>query len=149
MIRVTIDTTTLASGFVRPDPPPGRLITAWQRRLFTLVTAEPLLAELERTLAKPYFARALSSARARRYLELLRREAAVVPVTGRVPGVATHPEDDVVLATALSGRAQFLVTSDHGLLRLGTYSELVIVSAAQFLALLPGLVQTDDPSGTR
>ena len=60
-----------------------------------------MLAEVERTLARPYFARALSPERARRYLELLRREAAVIPITRTVSGVATHPEDDVVQATAL------------------------------------------------
>lgn len=46
MIRVTVDTTTLASGFVRRGAPPGRLIAVWQQRLFTLVTAEPLIAKV-------------------------------------------------------------------------------------------------------
>jgi putative PIN family toxin of toxin-antitoxin system len=145
MIRVTIDTTTLASGFVRPEPPPGRLLNAWRSRLFTLVTAEALLGEVERTFRKPYFARRLSPEEARANLALLPSEAVIVSTTVTVAGVATHPEDDVVLATALSGGAQFLVTSDHGLLRLGTFRELVIVSAGQFLAMLPGLIQTDDP----
>lgn len=144
MIRVTIDTTTLVSGFVRPDPPPGRLIAAWQQGLFTLVTADPLITEVERTLAKPYFARALSPALVRRYVELLRHEAAVVPSRVAVSGVATHPEDDVVLAAALSAAARFVVSSDHGLLRLGIYRDLIIVSAAQFLSMLPGLVQVGD-----
>ena len=146
MTRVVIDTTTLVSGFVRPEPPPGRLIAIWQQRLFVLVTAEALIAEVEHTLATPYFVRALEPGRARRYLELLRREAVVVPIVRTVSGVATHPEDDVVLAAALSGGAQFVVTSDYGLLRLGRYRELVIVSAAQFLAMLPGLFPPDDSS---
>jgi predicted nucleic acid-binding protein len=104
-----------------------------------------LLAEVERALARPYFARAISPQRARRYTDLLRLEAAVTPINSTVTRVATHPEDDVVLATALSGSAHYVVTSDHGLLRLGRYRELVIVSAAQFLGMLPGLIQTDQP----
>lgn len=36
-------------------------------------------------------------------------------------GVATHPEDDLLLATALNGGVQSLVTGDHGLLWLGAY----------------------------
>ena len=51
----------------------------------------------------------------------------------------------IIVLSSLSG-ARFLVTSDHGLLRLGRYRELAIVSAAQFLAMLPGLIQTEDPS---
>jgi len=146
MIRVTIDTTTLVSGFLRPEPPPGRLLVAWRQRLFTLVTAAPLLDEVGRTFRNPYFARRLSPAEAQDNLALLRSEAVIVATTVMIAGVATHPEDDVMLATALSGEAQFVVTSDHGLLRLGSYRELVIVSAAQFLAMLPGLVQADEPS---
>lgn len=49
MIRVTIDTTTLVSGFVRPGPPPSRLVTAWQQRLFALVITEHQIAEVART----------------------------------------------------------------------------------------------------
>lgn len=139
MIRVTIDATTLASGFVRPQPPPGRVLAAWRARLFALITAEPLLAELERTFRKPYFARAFTPEEARDNLALLRREASLVPLTVPVTGVATHSEDDIVLATALSGESEFLVTSDHKLLRLGGYQELIIVSAPQFLGMLPGL----------
>jgi predicted nucleic acid-binding protein len=86
------------------------------------------------------FARALSPERSHRYLDLLRREATVVALTVAIFGVATHPEDDVVLATARSGKAQYLVTSDHRLLRLGSYRGLIIVSALQFLAMLPGLL---------
>jgi predicted nucleic acid-binding protein len=44
----------------------------------------------------------------------------VVPDAG-VRGVATHPEDDVVLATGVSAGADFLVTGDRKLLQLGTY----------------------------
>ena len=63
----------------------------------------------------------------------------ITPLTVAVEDVATHPEDDLVLATALSGGAQFLVTGDHKLLGLKTYRGLVIVSVREFLALLPGL----------
>lgn len=54
-------------------------------------------------------------------------------------GIATHPEDDLILTTALSGGAAFLVTGDHGLLRLGSYEGVSIVTVRAFLAMLPGL----------
>jgi uncharacterized protein len=139
MIPVTIDTTTLASGFVRPDRPPGQVLAAWFDRAISLVTSDPLIDELEDALAKPYFARALSPERRQRSIALVRSRATIVPVTVAVHGIASHPEDDVVLATALSGGAQFLITSDHDLLGLGEYEGLYIVSAAQFLSTLPGL----------
>lgn len=140
MTRVTVDATTIVSGLLRPEPPPGQVLVAWRRGMFTLVTAEPLLDQVARTFTKPYFVRALASGRAAENVALLRTDPLVVPITVEVRGVATHPEDDVVLATALSGGAQYLITSDHDLLGLGEYEGLYIVSAAQFLSMLPGLL---------
>jgi uncharacterized protein len=53
-----------------------------------------------------------------------------------VSGVASHPEDDLILATAASGAADYLVTGDRQLLALGTFYEVRIVSARQFLDTL-------------
>jgi predicted nucleic acid-binding protein len=47
--------------------------------------------------------------------------------------VATHPEDDLVLATAISAKAEYLVSGDTKLQRLGTYEGVKIVSPREFL----------------
>ena len=59
-----------------------------------------------------------------------------VPVTAQVQGVATHPEDDLILATAISGNADYLVTGDRQLLALGSYGGVRIVTPRDFLAIL-------------
>ena len=46
-----------------------------------------------------------------------------LPITAHVQGVATHAEDDLVLATAESAQADYLITGDKKLQRLGTYSK--------------------------
>jgi predicted nucleic acid-binding protein len=50
--------------------------------------------------------------------------------------VATHPEDDLVLATAVSAHADYLVTGDRKLQRLGSYQGVRILSPREFLAVL-------------
>jgi predicted nucleic acid-binding protein len=67
----------------------------------------------------------------------LRRRSRVVALTDRVSGVASHPEDDVVLSTALSGRADFLVTGDAALRGLGQYRGTVVLSPRAILQVLP------------
>ena len=57
-------------------------------------------------------------------------------ITTSVSGVATHPEDDLVLATAISGKADYLVTGDRQLLKLQEFEDVSIVSAAEFLLIL-------------
>lgn len=54
-------------------------------------------------------------------------------LTVPVLGVATHPEDDLVLSTALSGQASILCTRDKHLLKLGSYQSLTILSLGELL----------------
>lgn len=67
---------------------------------------------------------------------LLLTEATLVEVTVSVDGVATHPEDDLVLATAASAAADFLGTRDRQLLKLGTFHGVRIVHPADLVSLL-------------
>jgi hypothetical protein len=62
----------------------------------------------------------------------------IVPVSG----VATHPEDDLVLATAASASAGDLGTRDRQLLKLETFRGASNVHPAELVELL-------DPSITR
>lgn len=140
MIRSTIDTSILAPSIRRAHEPEQTLapiLRAWRAGLFDLVLSEYILNELQRTLTKPYFSRYLMPADQAAGLRLFRRSATIVPITVVVEGVATHPEDDLVLATAVSGQVDYLVTLDRQLLRLGVYEGVRIVSTREFLAILP------------
>ena len=136
-MRVVLDTNVLASGVLSRASVPGQLLLAWTSGMFALVVSEPILVELERTFTKPYFAHRRSAAERAAVLELLQREADVVPVTMVVRGIASHPEDDRILATALSGAADYLVSGDAALQALGSYRDVTIVSPRSFLEILP------------
>lgn len=140
MIAAVLDTNVLASGFIRYslEAPPVQVVNAWRGGQYTLVTSEPILNELARTFEEPYFRHRLSASQRAHNLALLRAEATVVPLTVEVRGEATHPEDDLVLATAVSGEAGFLVTGDMKLQKLGSYLAVAIVSPREFLDILEG-----------
>lgn len=134
-----IDANGLASATLTDMTPPGQLIDLWREGWFELILSDHLFEEVERTLAKRYFRERLSPERIADFLKMLAAEATFVALTETVVGVATHPEDDLVLATAASAHADFLVTGDHDLLRLGSFRGTVIVRPRDFLAMLPGL----------
>jgi predicted nucleic acid-binding protein len=69
-------------------------------------------------------------------IQLFRTDATVVLITVAVDGVATHPEDDLVQATAVSGQVDYLVTLDRQLLRLCTFVGVRIVTTREFLTIL-------------
>lgn len=136
MIRAVLDTNTLASGAVAPGGTLAAIIDAWRNGAFEVVISTEILVELEHTLQKPYFRRRLTAEQVGRFLILLQRRATLAPITIRVRGVATHMEDDLVLATAVSAKTPYLVTGDTKLQRLGSYQAVTIVSPRQFLEIL-------------
>ena len=136
MIRAVLDANVLAPGFLSKTSGAAQLLKLWRRQAFDLVVSEHLLTELARTYTDPYFQKRIAPGEVDRILRLLRRRAIVTDLTVSVTGVATQPEDDLVLATGLSGRASYLATHDRQLLKLASYRGLQIVAPGRLLALL-------------
>ncbi len=59
-------------------------------------------------------------------------------ITETVHNIATHIEDDLILATAVSAKADYLVTGDGPLLqKVGdSYREVNLVTPSEFLQIL-------------
>jgi uncharacterized protein len=134
VILATVDTNVLASGLLgltRHDSTPGELYRRWRAGAFLLATSEPLVDEFIRTLAQSFFRTRVSPTDVAETVALLIQST--IPLTQAVHGVATHPEDDVVISTSLSAQAEYLVTGDRQLQQLHRYQSLTIVSPREFL----------------
>lgn len=64
----------------------------------------------------------------------------MVSNTVKVEHVASYPEDDLVLATAVSAKADYLVIGDGALQQLGVYEGVTILSPRAFLDILQASV---------
>jgi putative PIN family toxin of toxin-antitoxin system len=138
-MTIVADTNVLASGvaaFRNPTNTVAMILRLWRLGVFTLVTSEDILTELARTLQTPYFRQRLTPQQINRAIRLLRKKTTITPLTTTVHGVATHPEDDVILATAVSAKADYLVTGDTKLQHVQTYKAVTILSPKQFLETL-------------
>jgi predicted nucleic acid-binding protein len=135
---VLIDATTLASmAIALPGGTLAFILDAWRQRLFQVVVSDPLIAELRRTLSNAYFRRRLSAHDVQIYLDFVQDAADRTDITVHVLGVATHPEDDLVLAAALSAHVDYLVTSDRRFrTRVPTYHGIALLSPSDFVAVL-------------
>ncbi len=142
-MKVVLDTNILASGAISAHGTLSRIVDAWRSGKFRVIVSLPIVEELERTLQKPYFRRYLTDTQTSRFLQLLQRRAAVSPITVVVHGIATHPEDDVILATAVLAKADYLVTGDSKLQQVGTYQGVAILSPRRFLESLTEKVSED------
>ncbi len=136
MIRATLDVNVLVSGFPQSTGVPGELIELWLRGCFDLVLSEHILAELADVWSRPYWRTRYHAYEVQRAIALLGARASIVEPTDDVHRVAVDEEDDLVLATAIAGRAQYLVTGDRPLQALGRYRGVTILSPRQFLDIL-------------
>ncbi len=138
MVFAVLDTNILASGTLTTSTPPGQILDAWRDGQFNLVVSEHILVELTRTLQKPYFQQRVSPNEVISFIELLQNEATITPIIVKIEGVATHPEDDLTLATALSAQVDYLVTGDGPLMRKigSSYEGITLVTPNDFLTIL-------------
>lgn len=138
MIMAVLDANVLVSSTLVPSGAPGRVRRAVIERRFRLVTSRPIVDEVCRTLrservSRPYRLEPIDVWQMRQFLE---HQGDVVALTEMVAGVATHPEDDLILSTAVNARADYLVASDRQLLALREYEGVRIVTPERFLSVL-------------
>lgn len=138
MISAVLDTNVLASGTVSAYNAPGQILDAWRLGQFELITSEHIINELYRTFQKPYFQNHINLNDTTAFVDLLQNEATITPISTKVSGVATHPEDDLIFATAISAKAGYLVTGDGALLRKvgNSHQGVKIVIPSDFLKIL-------------
>jgi len=71
-------------------------------------------------------------------VEAIRARAIGVASTTLPAPVCVDPDDDQILACAVAGDADFVVSRDLDLLRVGEYEGIRIVSPADMLSILRG-----------
>ncbi|HET8631909.1 MAG TPA: putative toxin-antitoxin system toxin component, PIN family [Thermomicrobiales bacterium] len=136
-----VDTNLLVSGLLRPEGQPRRLLRAWHERAFTLLVSPTLVAEYRRVLARPRLRvrYGLDPAAAAALLDQIERRGALVAPREPLPVAVRDPKDDMVLAAALGGPADYLITGDDDLLALAgdpRLGALRIVTVRAFLDIL-------------
>lgn len=127
MRRVLLDTNVLMSGILFPGKP-RELLRAALRGHLRLVTSEHLLEELEGVLSTQFNLTPVAAHEVRSELGAI----ADVVEPSEVPRICRDPDDDEVLAAAVMGKAEAIVTGDEDLLALRSHHAIVIVGVAEF-----------------
>lgn len=111
--------------------------SAFAKRFVPLVTGRILDELTRRVVTKPYLAQRIDMADVASLTQSLLEVAEIIPdIQEEVPAVSRDRKDDYLLAYALVGRADYLVTGDNDLLTLGEVEGCRIVSPADFASRL-------------
>lgn len=138
MLRAVLDTNVLVSALIVPNGKPAQILQLAQADRFTLLLSEEILTEalevLHRSRIRKRFP--LSEEVVQTYLDSLRVSATMI-VGGPVENViANDPPDNLILACAVGGDADYLVSGNDHFLRLGEHRGVQMVSPAEFLQVL-------------
>ena len=111
-MRVVLDTGILVAALITHDTPPARLYQLWRRRRFTLITSEVQLDEFRRVTRYRKLRRFVKPHEAGTLVRGVRARAVMVTELPEID-LVDDPGDNLVLATALAGDADYLVTGDR------------------------------------
>ena len=135
MISAVLDTNVIlamAAGHNRPGSVMSVLWNAWQARRFRHVTSRFILIETGRHLAEGYFAEQVPDHIRQITMQKLRADNVDLHESVRT-GIASHIEDDRVVAIALQEKVNFLVTGDKQFLLRDGFEGLRIVTPRAFI----------------
>jgi putative PIN family toxin of toxin-antitoxin system len=124
---------------------PRRLVDGAKAGEFELCTSEVLLAELLDVLSRGKFAARLSQAglTPQGIVDDLRRLAVVVSPTDVPRVVPTDPDDDHVIAAAVTGQADLIASGDkRDLLPMGSFQGIPIITAREAVERLEARSKT-------
>lgn len=115
MMPTVLDANVLVSGFPSEGGTTAQVLQRGLFRRYEIITSEHIIAAMLRAWERPYWSIRFQPSERVRSVSILRARATVVTPITTISGVATHEEDDIVLAPAVSGNAAYLVTGDYGL----------------------------------
>jgi uncharacterized protein len=136
------DSSVLISAFLTPKGVPDRVLDAAERGDFALCLSAEILAETAAALLgnpKLQARYGFDQAAVEAFCDGLAASAEMVADLPALQTVPADPQDDMVVATAVAAKAEYLVTGDRKhLLSLGAYKGIQIVTPRQFLELVGG-----------
>ncbi|MCC6616485.1 MAG: putative toxin-antitoxin system toxin component, PIN family [Anaerolineae bacterium] len=135
MIRAVIDTNIIVSALFWGGAPRAVLNAARAKR-FQMITSKELIDELRDVISRPKFAERLAQV-GDTVDSLLETDyhalVEVVDPAQTEPIIADDPDDNALIACALGGAADYIISGDHHLLDLGEYQGIKLWTANRFL----------------
>ena len=127
MLRVVLDTNVLVSAFFWEGNEQG-ILKRCKGGEMQSVTSTSILGELERVLLRKF---GMPEEIVRAYVKEVIMISDLVFPRGELRVIERDPADDLILETAMLGRADIIVSGDDHLLRLGSYEGVMIRKAKQ------------------
>lgn len=134
MTRLVLDTNVVASALLWNGAPRELLNATIQQQTIQVYSSIPLLHELGDILSRPKFEKKLHASGLSAY-ELVELFAGIIVVVhpASISRVASDPDDDVVIGTAIAAKCDWIVSGDRDLLNVKEYLGIRFGSVSEFM----------------
>jgi putative PIN family toxin of toxin-antitoxin system len=134
VLRVVIDTNVLVSGIIQRKGFPYKVVKAWEDDVLILITSDDLINEAGRVLRyeKIRVKYSLDDEEIKQVLLNLMRYSIVVNDPPKIDVIREDPADNNILAAAIEGKADYIISGDSHLLNLENYKGIRILTPKEF-----------------
>ena len=139
MVRVVLDTVVFLRALLNPRNRSGKFLFEYAGR-YRIIFSKETLVELLEVIRRPELTRKykrLAGIDMRRVLDLL-AQTEIVELR-EIPAIVRDPSDDIFVATAHAGHADYIVSEDKDLLSLGESTGIPVINTAAFIHALENL----------
>ena len=141
MTRIVIDTNLLVSAILTPGGNPAKILKLILERKLNLIISPAILKEARQVFNYPKLIKLLeknkiTSAEVDGFLDKMSKIAVITPGQLNVDAIPEDPADNKILACAVEGGADYIISGDHHLTDLKIFQGIKIVGPAAFLKSL-------------
>lgn len=138
MIKVVIDANVFVSAVLKPGSKPDKIIAKTKAGKLKLLVSPDILLEVKTTLLYPRLKKLhrLTGKEVDEFLRALVMQADITPGELIVEAIKDDPSDNIYLACAVEGKADFIISGDRHLKDLKTFGGIRIVDPATFLEII-------------
>ena len=135
LLRVVLDANNIVSGTIMNHGSSYETLEAWRKDEFILLTSKAIIKEVERVLHYPRIQKKyhLTEMKIVQVIRNLIKYAVVTPGELKLKVIKGDPPDNEVLACAVEGEADFIISGDEDLKKLNIYRGIRIIGAKEFV----------------
>jgi hypothetical protein len=133
-MKLVIDTNVFISGIFWAGNFCSEIIDKWKNKKFELVSSIEIIEELIETLRN--FKIKMPEEIIQRWKTMIIENSIIVEPTTKLNIVKDDPDDNKFIETALTGKADFIISQDKHLLKLKKYQTINLISPKEFLDLI-------------
>ena len=140
-LRAVVDNNLMVSGLFGKQSLSAKLRDLWINQDFQLVTSMSILKELSRVLQYPKIQERFhpKEETIKRFFRLIFRKAVITKDLYITERLTDDPSDNIFLACALEGKADYIISRDAHLLNIKQYQRIEIVEVPAFMEIVKSL----------